>query len=210
MASSIGVISDPHATVAPLKEALQVLRARQVDEIYCLGDVAGYGDELSESLGLIQEYKVKCILGNHELWLLSEENRQCVKPLDLDLIKSWPAFIELSIENIKLLLTHASPPDILDKGVRLLNKNGLSSAAAFEFWVQKLEGEQLNVDVLLVGHTHQVFAEYLANILVINPGSCLYNHSCLILNLPSLEVEWISLSNKDIVKSWHWGQQVSQ
>jgi predicted phosphodiesterase len=38
--------------------------------------------------------------------------------------------------------------------------------------------------VLVVGHTHQVFAETVGGVLVVNPGSSAFNHSCAILSLP--------------------------
>jgi putative phosphoesterase len=60
-------------------------------------------------------------------------------------------------------------------------------------------------DVLIVGHTHQVFAERLGHILVVNPGSTLFNHTCAILTLPEMTVQILSLSNKAPVLSWNWG-----
>ena len=214
MATAIGLISDPHATIEPLREALAIFATRNIERIFCLGDVAGYGAELEGCLELIRRYKVTCIQGNHEVWLLSQSNQQTGKQSvvtnDFDLIQSWPLSRKVTIENTKLLLAHATPPDILDKGIRLLDQSGLLDKSSQKFWRKKLAAMQLNVNVLLVGHTHQVFAEYLGNTLVINPGSCLYNHSCAILNLPELDVEWIGLCNKEIVKSWHWGQQVTK
>ena len=60
-------------------------------------------------------------------------------------------------------------------------------------------------DVLVVGHTHQLFTERLGGTLVINPGSTQFNHSCAILSLPDLEVRIFSLSNQAPLKSWNWG-----
>ena len=72
-----------------------------------------------------------------------------------------------------------------------------------ENWTQRLEG--FEHDVLVVGHTHQVFAEQLGRTLVINPGSTQFNHSCGILSLPDMQFELFSLSNETILKSWNWG-----
>jgi hypothetical protein len=41
---------------------------------------------------------------------------------------------------------------------------------------------------------------------VINPGSCSYNHSCAVLTLPSLQVEWFALCGKPISRVWNWGR----
>ena len=66
--------------------------------------------------------------------------------------------------------------------------------------------EKFDYDVLIVGHTHQVFSERLGNILIINPGSTKFNHTCAILTLPELTVQVFPLSNKEPLKVWHWGQ----
>jgi Icc-related predicted phosphoesterase len=58
--------------------------------------------------------------------------------------------------------------------------------------------------VLIVGHTHQVFAEQLGRTLVINPGSTKFNHTCAILRLPELALEIRPLANQTPVLSWHW------
>lgn len=64
---------------------------------------------------------------------------------------------------------------------------------------------QIFNDVLVVGHTHQVFAERLAGTLVINPGSTLCNHSCAMVSFPELQVEWFALSGQTLRNSWNWG-----
>ena len=50
MSTRIGLISDPHATAAPVAEALSLFKAAEVDSIFCAGDIAGYGNELEATL----------------------------------------------------------------------------------------------------------------------------------------------------------------
>ncbi len=64
-------------------------------------------------------------------------------------------------------------------------------------WTDKLKGSEF--DVLVVSHTHQVFVEQLGNVLVINPGSTKFNHTCTVLNLPEMEIQIFPLSNKKLV-----------
>ena len=59
-------------------------------------------------------------------------------------------------------------------------------------------------DVLIVGHTHQVYAEQLGEVFVINPGSSVFNHSCMILSLPDLSVQTYALGKQEIVKCWNF------
>ena len=72
MTTQIGIISDPHATPGPLEEALLLLRQQGVEDIYCLGDIAGYGTDLEQTVELLREYDCGCILGNHDQWFLEE------------------------------------------------------------------------------------------------------------------------------------------
>ncbi|TQV77279.1 metallophosphoesterase family protein [Aliikangiella marina] len=208
MERRIGIISDPHATFAPLEQALQIFTQQSVETVYCLGDVAGYGQELRQALTLLMGYNVNCILGNHEAWLLEEGNAQQLSKEALSFIQTWPRYHECIINNVALHLSHSSPYGVFDKGIRLLNKTGTRDNRACEHWQMELKKINLQANVLLVGHTHQIFAERLNDTLVVNPGSCLFNHSCLILNLPSMDIEWINLSNKSLIKNWHWGHQI--
>ena len=40
--------------------------------------------------------------------------------------------------------------------------------------------------------------------MLINPGSSVFNHSCAILELPSMQVDFFSLEGRDILKSWNF------
>jgi diadenosine tetraphosphatase ApaH/serine/threonine PP2A family protein phosphatase len=59
------IISDIHANWEALSAVLNDIRARGVTEIYCLGDVVGYGPNPCECLDRVMEMDV-CILGNHD------------------------------------------------------------------------------------------------------------------------------------------------
>ena len=43
--ATIGLLSDVHATSAPVAEALAIFDRAGVDEVWCAGDIAGYRDE---------------------------------------------------------------------------------------------------------------------------------------------------------------------
>ena len=70
----IGLISDVHATPAPIEEAILIFRREGVDEIWCAGDIAGYSHQLGETIKLLQECNCKSIRGNHELSYLQKHN----------------------------------------------------------------------------------------------------------------------------------------
>ncbi len=67
----IGIISDIHGNLHALQAVAEELEREKVDEIWCLGDVVGYGAFPNECLQWVKENCKYFILGNHELALLN-------------------------------------------------------------------------------------------------------------------------------------------
>lgn len=202
----LGLISDPHAYPEPVAEALSIFKKEQVDTIWCTGDIAGYGEGLEETIRLLQKSDCQSILGNHEIKYLKKNSEL----IDTDInsyLNSLPRVMQKNIEGRTVYMVHASPPDSLMDGIRLLDQQGNIIESEKQDWMARLS--DFEHDVLIVGHTHQVFAEILGSTLVINPGSSQFNHSCAVLSLPDLNVQWFALSGQSIKKSWNWGMEVS-
>lgn len=205
MSLRIGLIGDPHGRLAPVAEALELFARHGVTRCFCLGDVAGYGNEVQACWDRLQAAACETILGNHELWYV-ERHRQDEDPLARD-FSQLPRVRSLELGGSKLYLVHASPPDSLLDGIRLLDENGEMIPERQADWAVRLQ--DFMADVLIVGHTHQVFASRLGRPLVINPGSSWFNHSCAILDLPSLQCTFHGLEGKAPLKSWNWGMMAA-
>lgn len=198
-----GLISDIHATVDPLRGALAVFEQQHVDAVLCAGDITGYGEELEQTVKLLIESKCQVITGNHEIWFIDSpvaEEHRWIKEYFSDL----PSTLAFTIAGQHLYMVHASPPFSNMKGIKLLDQQGSVIPGRKQQWTDYLD--KFNYDVLIVGHTHQVFAERLGNILVINPGSTKFNHTCMTLTLPEREVGIFPVSDKTPQKVWNWGQ----
>ena len=202
MTHKIGLLGDVHAVTAPLEEALTILHREEVDEIWCTGDVAGYGDELAETVALLQANDCQVILGNHDQWYLELPKTEKDHRL-ADFLANLPRVKEAEIEGTNCYMVHASPPDSLLDGIRLLDESSQMLPEQKALWSVHLAG--FIPDVLIVGHTHQVFCERLAETLVINPGSTLFNHACAVLSLPTMTVKLHGLSGRTPLLAWHWG-----
>lgn len=104
----IAYISDIHSNLEALETALREITRLEVDRIYCLGDIVGYGADPNACVELIRESTQGAIAGNHDFaavgltstkhfnsfaqqaiqWTdkqLSEDNRQYIKNLPLTL-----------------------------------------------------------------------------------------------------------------------------
>ena len=59
------IVSDIHANLAAFESVLEDIEGQNVDEIYCLGDVIGYGPDPRGCIELARDFQVN-LLGNHE------------------------------------------------------------------------------------------------------------------------------------------------
>ena len=68
----IALISDIHGNFEALTSVLKKLDEMKIDEIYCLGDVIGYYSQVNECCEELQKRNIKCVLGNHDYYMISE------------------------------------------------------------------------------------------------------------------------------------------
>ncbi|MBI4171453.1 MAG: metallophosphoesterase family protein [Actinobacteria bacterium] len=66
----IAVISDVHSNLHALQAVLAAIDAEAVDEVWCLGDVVGYGPRPNECCALVRERASLCLAGNHDLGVI--------------------------------------------------------------------------------------------------------------------------------------------
>lgn len=59
------LISDIHSNLEALEAVLEDIHQQGISEVYCLGDIVGYGPNPRECLEKVMELDV-CILGNHD------------------------------------------------------------------------------------------------------------------------------------------------
>ena len=61
------VVSDIHGNLAALEAVLEAIDADAPDELWCLGDLVGYGPRPSECCELVAARAQACLGGNHDL-----------------------------------------------------------------------------------------------------------------------------------------------
>lgn len=183
MGKRMAFISDVHGNIEALKAVLSDITDKNIDfqDVYCLGDLVGYGPRPNEVIELIRKYSIQTILGNYDeavgFYLPScgchidsktsqersknslewsanhttEENKQFLRELEEQLI--------VEEEGLKILLTHGSPYAINDY--------------VFEMDIEKqkeIAAEQ-EEDIIIMGHTHYPYYKKVKDKLLINAGS---------------------------------------
>lgn len=68
----IAVLSDIHSNLHALEAVLAEVDEGAFDEIWCLGDVVGYGPRPNECTAVVQERATICLAGNHDLVVLGK------------------------------------------------------------------------------------------------------------------------------------------
>ncbi len=85
----VAVISDVHSNLHALQAVLADIDAATPDEIWCLGDVVGYGPRPNECADIVRERSAIVLVGNHDLASIGKLDtgdfgaaRGRVRPLD--------------------------------------------------------------------------------------------------------------------------------
>jgi predicted phosphodiesterase len=63
----VAVVSDIHANLHALEAVLAAIDADPIDELWCLGDLVGYGPKPNECCAIVQARATVCLCGNHDL-----------------------------------------------------------------------------------------------------------------------------------------------
>ena len=68
----VAVITDIHSNLPALEAVLAEIGGAGVDEVWCLGDVVGYGAQPDECTAAVRDSCDVCLVGNHDLAVLGE------------------------------------------------------------------------------------------------------------------------------------------
>ena len=157
--------------------ALQAVATEPHDLCLCVGDLVDYGLEPGPVVNWVRENAKYAVRGNHDHGAVQNVfvhgkagfkyltgvtralTRERLSKEDLRFLGKLPVSCMVSLETTRFLLVHASPRDPLDE----------YSPADPDFWARRLQN--IDVDVVCVGHTHQPYVLQVADKLVINPGS---------------------------------------
>lgn len=148
----VAVISDIHANLPALESVLDAIDAAGAEQIWCLGDVLGYGVEPDACADLVRERCEICLVGNHDLAVLGV--------LEIDAFSEAAAVaVEWTRENAAgrtlEFLRELAPSGARD-GIGLFH-----ASPSDPVWEYVLSGEQAEAGfdanpgrIGLIGHSH--------------------------------------------------------
>jgi len=173
------ILADIHANLAALTAVLEDIKGKDgVDELWCLGDIVGYGPEPGECIKLLRQYNPVCVAGNHDLGAVGklelsyfnpaaaeacQWTAEKLNPVDARYLEDLPK----TVQKGDFLLAHGSPMEPVMEYV-------MSTSVAeknFSFF---------NSQFCLVGHTHMPMAfkqeEDSCTSIALSPGIGLVMH----------------------------------
>jgi predicted phosphodiesterase len=164
LARNVAIISDIHGNLEALTAVLSDISAQGIDEIWCLGDIVGYGPDPEACVDLVMKNCSVCVMGNHDWALLNRpvgfndaaaamiyltQRRMRPGPDSSEEVRRRWEFIEGLPPSYKVddvLLVHASPRDELTEYLLPYD---------VDYDVEKLEDVfSLVGHVCFVGHSH--------------------------------------------------------
>jgi putative phosphoesterase len=158
----IGVVSDVHGNVPALEAALRALSG-QVDELWCAGDIVHEYRFSTAAVELLRDAGTVAVQGNHDMVLLSPagagaRRRPGVGAAEIEWLASLPYEHEVDVDGVRVRMVHGSPWEPYGDYLRAHNP-------------QWHRADELGVDILVTGHTHEPMVERFGRTLVVNPGS---------------------------------------
>ena len=178
----VAVITDIHANLPALEAALARVDDLEIDELYCGGDLVGYGPHPNEVCALIAERGIPTIHGNYD-HAIARDLDDCgcayVTPHDRELgqrsvewtlantdaaskafMRALPFDLRFSMGDTRVRLVHGSP--------RRVNEYLFEDKPASLY--ERL-ASQADADVLVFGHTHKPWVREHGGVLFVNCGS---------------------------------------
>ena len=147
------------------------------DVCLVLGDLVDYGLEPTPCIDWVRKKATYAVRGNHDHGVAQQVRvqgrngfkylttvtraltQERVSAADRRFLGALPVSQRVTLEDTKFLLVHATPRDPLDE----------YAIADVDFWARRLEN--VDAQVICVGHTHHPYILEVGDKLVINPGS---------------------------------------
>lgn len=178
----IAVLGDIHSNLAALEAVISNLKGQSVEQIFCVGDLVGYGPWPNEVIELIKANGINAVMGNYDEAVAytlpvcgcnykSDAERQRggvslswtqakLTPENRRFLQGLPEELSITIGKRNILMFHGSP--------RALNEY-LHNVDDLELFRDIIK--DYPADIYIFGHTHVPYTKEIAGKLFINAGS---------------------------------------
>lgn len=179
----IAIISDIHGNYQALKSVLEDIKARNVDKIFCLGDILGKGVNANKCVNLIKKNCEVVVRGNTDVRFTSDENDFIDNPIEynrivfnksllsnenIEYIKNLPFAYEFYLSGNLIRIFHATP--FSEFG--FINDWDTNIPEKYQIFVGTEKTPTTRVsDIAIYGHLHYPFMTRMYNKIMLGAGS---------------------------------------
>ena len=172
--TKIAVISDIHSNLDAFKVVLKEIRQLGINDIYCCGDIVGYGAEPNECVELVRKNEIISVKGNHDISCVNLQDKELFNQFGRVAIE-WSSK-KLTEENKQFLFN--LPKHLKLKKIYLVHGSPINPIweyvlpdASKSYLKRLIKETKQDIDVLIMGHTHIPFIKEIKDKLIINPGA---------------------------------------
>jgi putative phosphoesterase len=147
----------------------------KVDRVICAGDLVGYGAEPNEVVGMVRSREIQAVMGNHDYAVITKDvsdlnsvaaeaaqwTSRKLSPENIHYLSTLPTQLRIKVGKSRIYVVHGSPRDNLEEYIFPdISNHELSQLV-----------EELEEDIIILGHTHRPMKRKILGKLVVNPGS---------------------------------------
>jgi predicted phosphodiesterase len=164
----VAILSDVHADVHALRDALVQAQRLGCRQAMCAGDAVGYGRHPEETVALLSGRAIPCVRGNHDRWAANPTTPGSTTGMlsneALVYLGALPRVWSKVVEGVRLAICHGTPTSDMD-----VIHPGKVTSTEVRAWLTATEA-----DVLVTGHTHAaVVVRDAGGGMIVNPGALL-------------------------------------
>lgn len=182
MSERVAIVTDVHANLPALEAALTRIDELGIEQVYCGGDLVGYGPHPNEACGLIEHRAIPTIYGNYD-YAIGRDLEDCgcayrdqhereigqlsvnwtlanTSESSKEFLRSLPFDLRFELAGKRVRLVHGSP--------RKVNEYLFEHKPARTF---ERIAALAECDVLVFGHTHKPWVRAYGGVLFVNCGS---------------------------------------
>ncbi|MBI1280331.1 MAG: YfcE family phosphodiesterase [Anaerolineaceae bacterium] len=163
--ASVTIFGDIHGNFPALQAVFRDIESRKLKNLYCLGDLVGYGTFPNEVVEFVRKRSIPTLMGNYDQGVGNDsDDCGCAYKTDVDrkrgelsiawtnahttsenkaFLRALPAYIPLKLGDLQMLLVHGSP--------RKVNEYMFEDRPV-EYFERIMDS--VEADMLVCGHTH--------------------------------------------------------
>ena len=179
----IAIISDIHGNLEALNTVLNDIKNRNVDKIYCLGDIIAKGSHPQECVDIVRQNCEIILKGNCEEFFAGHKevtddmspvdakrliwNRSIINEETFAYLDKLPLCHEFYMSGRLIRLLHAHP-----QGTNVFAGNIDTIERLYKLFLpSKITISQEKADIIIFGHIHTPYMQKIYNRFIINTGS---------------------------------------